>query len=236
MTLLTIGALSCVQEVNQLAAPQLRLKTTNNVRYGGTPGSTEYVYDPTGRVASFTTSQGTKGVFAYDEQNRYKWLNYLYKPGDEKNGETHQYTYTTDGFTIKVSKLVDGNITTEISTKVYKVDGQGHLVSIATSSPWGSELETFEYTGNNITRQQFASGSEVRFEHDDKTNPYFGLMAPDIGVTRRFSRNNVVKLTTNGRTPAEVSFTYNADGFPVKLTEINGSGEVYYTYESVVTP
>ena len=238
LTILLITGItfSCTEKIQQITPSLLRLKTTNNIQYGGSPWRTEYVYDPMGRVGSFTLSLGTKGVFYYDEQNRYKQIDYLYQPGLSTEGETRRYTYTADGFTIRVSKMMDGNPTTELQTKVYKMNAQEHLVSIATTSPGGSELETFNYTGANITRQQFASGLEVRYEYDDKPNPYFGLIAPDIGVIRQFSRNNIIKLSTSGRAPAEVSLSYNAEGFPVKLTEKNGPGEVNYTYEPVVTP
>lgn len=234
--LITGYAFSCTEKIQQITPPLLRLKTTNNIQYGGSPWQTEYVYDPMGRVGSFTLSLGTKGVFYYDEQNRYRQIDYLYRPGLSTEGETRSYTYTADGFTVRVSKMMNGNPTTELQTKVYKMNEQGHLVSIATSSPGGNELETFEYTGNNITRQQFASGLEVRYEYDNKPNPYFGLVAPDISVIRQFSRNNIIKLSNNGRTPAEVTLTYNAEGFPLKLIEANGPGEVHYTYEPVITP
>lgn len=234
--LITGSAISCTEKIQQITPPLLRLKTTNNIQYGGSPWRTEYVYDPMGRVNSFSLSLGTKGLFYYDEQNRYQRIDYLYRPGISTEGETRRYTYTADGFTVRVSKMMDGNPTTELQTKVYEVDTQGHLVSITTSSPGGSELETFEYTGDNITRQQFASGLEVRYEYDDKHNPYFGLVAPDISVIRQFSRHNITKLSTNGRSPAEVSLTYSTENFPVKLTEKNGPGEVHYTYEPVVIP
>lgn len=220
---------------------KVRLKTTDNVNFGGFPFKTEYNYDASNRVASFTTSIGSKGVFQYDNQNRYNRFFYFPKVSDEQNGETTWFTYNSDNTSLVAASYVLTNgvrAPVRFQDATYAFDNNNRLLSkFPTSSNIIYQFESYKYTGDNITKVRSTYvrlTDSTTYEYDNKPNPYYGLIAPDISEVRRFSRNNVTKIINdyNKAVIAEYTYEYNAQGLPTKLKEKNGSGEVIYTYES----
>ena len=230
------GQLACTdRNVLPLSSPaplSYRLKTTNNVKSQSSPFSTEYTFDLTNRVTSFTTSMGTKAMITYDGQNRYERLNYSYRLADDTNGEIIRFAYNSNDndFTQNTSFIKNGNPNGTLLSATYKFDAKKRLVSMVKDG----SVETYRYTGDNITRVDYiANGytSTTMYEYDDKLNPYYGLIAPDIGAIRRFSRNNSTKII-NGTAAIEYVYQYNAQGLPIKITKNDGTLEVLLTYES----
>jgi hypothetical protein len=217
----------------------MRLKTTNNINFGGFPFSTTYTYDANNRVAYFTTSIGSQGVFQYDAQGRYRLLDYFPNAADTQNGDETSFIYNTNdnGMRVLTGGLVNGSYTTTRETLYYLADANKRITSYNNGGSSNYAGETYYYTGDNITRIDVISGHSVEvflYEYDSNPNPYYGLIAPDIGAVRRFSRNNVTKITnqTTGKVNAVYTYTYNGSGLPITLQDSNSSGQVHYTYES----
>lgn len=229
--LVTGGVIACTDhQFVPSASQRMRLKTTNNINSLSSPWSTEYTYDASNRVMSFTTSMGTRGLYYYDGQNRYRQFDYFYQLTDDKNGETTLLDYNPGNtiFTRKTSFIKNGNLANSLPTVEYALDGNRRLVSITTNG--NSEL--YHYTGDNITSVE-SGASVTRYEYDDKPNPYYGLIAPDIGEIRRFSRNNITKISNgNGVVTSEYTYEYNAQELPTLVKQKNSQAEVRYTYES----
>ncbi|GAB4024869.1 hypothetical protein [Spirosoma gilvum] len=207
------------------------MRTTNNINYGGFPFSTTYNYTSDGQVGSFVTSMNTRGVFVYDGQNRPTQLTYYYQMTDESEGEVTQFTYNANEFTVNTTHVKNGITLNTLRSANYQLDQNGHLISLTIyGNP--NRVDTYTYAGDNIVRVTSTTGTMTTitlYEYDDKINPYFGKVAPDIGEIRRFSRNNVIKIT-NGPAVSEYTYTYNSEGLPSKMKEKNGVGEVQYTY------
>ena len=218
------------------ASARLRLKSTNNSNSTSLPFSTEYTYGSNNRVSSFTTTLGSKAVFSYDDQNRYSRFNYYYKLTDESNGETTRFIYNSGdaGFSQNTDFIKNGVNNGNLLPVVYKLDGNSRLVSKTTSSSPANASETYTYTGDNITTVVSVSGpstTTTKYEYDDKPNPYYGLIAPDIGDIRRFSRNNTTKII-NGAVSTEYVYEYNAQGLSTKISAKDGTVLTRLTYES----
>ena len=125
----------------------------------------------------------------------------------------------------------------------YSFDANKRVTSFYTSDNQNNQVSRvgsgYTYTGENITGSTGFSGrtslpGSVK-EYDDKINPFFGLMDPNIDPVQRYSRNNFVKSESPGF-PAFVSFyayEYNAQGLPTKRTESGFRIEVTtFTYEA----
>ncbi|GAB3945814.1 hypothetical protein GCM10028805_15520 [Spirosoma harenae] len=54
------------------------------------------------------------------------------------------------------------------------------------------------------------------------------MIAPDIAAVRRFSRNNITKITnqTTGKVNAVYTYAYKGSGLPITLQDSNGSGPI----------
>lgn len=235
--LLTCSLLACTDHrLRPLSPSNLRLRTTNNINSPSSPFSTEYNYGPNNRVTSFTTSLGTRGVFTYGERDQYRQFDYFYQLTDESRGERTRFQYSQDEKTLTVSSnfFQNGNHGSTFQTTTYELDADRRLLSSYTGDGPTSVASTYRYTGGNITNQRTVAGrtvNSVGYEYDDKPNPYYGLIAPDIGEIRRFGRNNIIKIT-NGTAITEYVYEYNAQGLPTKASRKGGSEEVRFTYES----
>ncbi len=238
--LLMSSVVSCIDhQFNPLSPSRMRLKTTNNINFGGFPFSTEYNYDASNRVTSFTTSIGSKGVYQYDEQGRYKLFDYYPKASDERYAEETYFVYNTsdNNFLANTGILRNGFFEGTRESFSYRLDADRRVLGF-NGFPQGGVYtgESYFYTGGNITKVDYVAGrviTSITYEYDDKPNPYYGLIAPDIGATRRFSRNNVTKIIDrDGVVTGEYTYEYNAQGLPIKQKEKNGPGVVEYTYES----
>ncbi|MVM35301.1 hypothetical protein GO755_35090 [Spirosoma sp. HMF4905] len=233
-------ALSCTDHrLRPLDSQQMRLKTSNNINFGGFPFSTTYTYDAMNRVAFFTTSIGSQGTFQYDAQGRYRLFDYFPNAADTKNGDETSFTYNTNNNNVVVytGGLFNGSYTSTRETLFYMADANKRFTSYNNGQSSSFAGEDFYYTGENITRIDVRSGHSVEtflYEYDTNPNPYYGLIAPDISSVRRFSRNNVIKITnqTTGKVNAVYTYTYNELGLPTTLQNVTGSGQIQYTYES----
>ncbi|MBD2755392.1 RHS repeat protein [Spirosoma validum] len=218
---------------------KVRLKTTDNVNFGGFPFKTEYNYDANNRVTSFTTSIGSKGVYQYDEQNRYKLFDYYPNASDQTVAEETYFVYNTsdNNFQANTGVLRNGFFEGVRESRNYILNANKRVLQFTGFANMIYNGEVYDYTGDNITSVGFVSTRVVEkynYEYDDKPNTYYGLIAPDISGLRRFSRNNVTKIIRDNDKVviAEYTYEYNAQGLPTKMKEKNGPGQVIYTYES----
>lgn len=217
---------------------RFRLKTASTFSTNNQISRTDFNYDQLNRQASFTREDGSRGIFLYDEQSRYKQLD-EFSPTDTTR-TYFTYDSTSNDF---IAKTVRYNSTTGqedvITIPYYTIDVNKRLVNIKAVSGYGSPYETydFSYTGDNITREGVLWAPrryyEVTFYYDDKPNPFYGLIGPNISGIQRFSRNNLTKFTTT-ISPYSVSYQYeyNSQGLPTKVTNLYTKTQTTFTYEA----
>lgn len=218
----------CVEQQTQAPVPKrYRLKTMTVLNSDSTTTRTTFEYDGQNRLAAYSQDNGMRGTITYDEQNRYQRLD---------DGTTRTYfTYQSyaEGRSVTAETYVidrDGQeLPTE--TKRYNFDADNRLSasvywqgSASDSNPLTQSETSYAYTGDNITRIETKA---LRFkdiyvhQFDDKVNPFFGLIGPDIDEVRQFSRNNLTQ-----RNNYSITYEYNAQRLPIR------ANDTVFTYEA----
>lgn len=229
-----------------LSPVQQRLKTVS-----GSLNST-YTYDSQNRLATISKPTGGLSTFIYDDVQKYTEVRQFANASDQANGTrtTFPYSFPNKDFTTTIYSFNNGatNYYSMIDEIHYTVDPltPSHLRSV-TRYYYSTQrdVRVYEYTGDNITKGTFSFGrvslGDKTYEYDNKINPFFGSTDPDIDDIQRFSRNNVVKITSTyppiaGGYPDEVityAYEYNQQGLPTKRTTTQGgTGVTTYSYES----
>lgn len=225
---LVVGMLSACLDHRLTPTPslRLRLKTVTSLDAGRITFSREFTYAASNRLASYTNSAGTKIVYEYDGQNRYK--RYVTSTfGLPALDEVTQFVYNsaTNDFQVLIGTL---------QQRDYTVDNNKRILRY-TSSPAGFyQDESYVYTDDNITTIDYKQGpatSRVSYEYDTHPNPYYGLIGGGIRSEQSLSRNNVTKSVNNGVAIVEYTYEYNTQGLPVKQKS-GGLDNAVFTYES----
>ena len=73
---------------------------------------------------------------------------------------------------------------------------------------------TYDQSGNIITMDS------LRFEYDDKTNPFFFFNLPEV-TPRHSSRNNITRWIYPDSSTYEIHYEYDETGYPLKSFENN---------------
>lgn len=237
--------------LNEPGQPRLRLKRTISTS-PGFPGTTEFVYDPQGRQAAYVYL-GDRATFSYDANNRVSNILFPYVTTVDITGEQTVFTYDDAQRQVRATNslliTVNGQYTPRnpIKTSVYNFDTQNLPTSLVESTPISTIVATteFSFSAGNLARtvsQSTASANRTAsdYSYDSHPNPFFGLIGPGVTDARRFSRNNVVKLTTttNLGTPTQsqpqdqytIQYEYNAQGLPIRA--ITSNTELRFEYES----
>lgn len=235
--LVTISVLSCTlfacEDHRQTPVATLRQRVKTIERVGSS--TTTYTYDQNNRASSYTTTNGSKGLFYYDFQNRYARYDIVSLSGDQMNGRRYRFNFTSNSNALSVAGI-DFTSTTETTneTRSYGLDNSHHITSFSNGLSNGYLANTYQYTGDNITSGVFIQGRNLEnrtFDHDDKPNPYFGLIIPGIDEFLTYNRNNIIKITYNG-TSIEYVYEYNVQGLPTRVARKDGLDETRFTYES----
>ncbi|GAB3752399.1 hypothetical protein [Spirosoma pomorum] len=244
--LLRLGA----ARLNDPSQPRIRLKRTISTS-PGLPGTTDFLYDKQGRQSGYVYL-GDTAKFTYDANDRVTNIRYTYVTRDNITGEQTAFTYD-DALrqirtTVSLLTTTNGQYTPlrTITTSAYTLDAQNQPVSFTNTSPQTSASSSYEQTfaGGNMTRSISQSGSSYRtasdFTYDNRLNPFFGLIAPGVGDMRRFSRNNVTKLSMidnfGASTQAQprdiytIQYEFNEQGLPTRA--VSPGVVLRYEYES----
>lgn len=231
-----------------LSPAQLRLKTVSGLL------NNTYTYDSQNRLATISKPTGGLVVFAYDDVQKYAELKQFDNAADQTSGTriTFPYSFPNKDFSTTIYTFLGTipNYYNPVDEVRYTVDPltPSHVRSVTryyNSSQ--RDVRVYQYTGENISKGTFSFGrvslGDKIYEYDDKVNPFFGSTDPDLDDIQRFSRNNVVKITSVyppppvvGGYPDEVityNYEYNQQGLPTKRTTTRGgTGVITYTYES----
>lgn len=233
ITSLVAGLLmACADHQLRPTAPlRLRLKTIFYSNANDSLARQDYTYDANNRLATITTPSGSKIVYEYDEQNRYKKYstsNPAYPMNDEVTQFVYNYSNYTNDFQVFIGARQQGD---------YTVDANKRILKFTSFQVGFYQNETYSYTGDNVTTIEYRLGSstsKTNFEYDTHPSPFYGLAGPGFTAEQSLSRNNVTKLTypASGDT-VEIQYEYNAQGLPIKqkIGTIPTSERVY-TYES----
>ncbi|MVM33595.1 hypothetical protein GO755_26390 [Spirosoma sp. HMF4905] len=234
-----------------LSPVRLRLKTTND----GTTLVT-YNYDSQNQPASITRNQITSSIMHGDPQrvltdsDPYATNVFYIRNSAQANSTVIVFPpvlSNTSFLATEYGRFNTGKIFFNVPVRkyTYDFDTSGRLTRISDFSD-APDINgaSYEYTGENITKENVftsAGHGDVytnTFTYDDKINPFYGLLDPQINARLRFSRNNILTLQSAGRGAVPnttYAYEYNAQGLPTKLTTtVNGnqSGITTFTYES----
>lgn len=252
LTGLLIGLSACTDHrLTEPGQPRLRLKRTISTS-PGFPGTTEFLYDSQGRQAAYIYL-GDRATFSYDASNRVSSILFPYVTTVDITGEQTVFTYDDTQRQVRATNslliTVNGQYTPRnpIKTSIYTFDTQKQPTSLVESTPTSTFISTTEYSfsAGNLARtvsQSTASASRTAFDYsyDSHPNPFYGLIGPGVTDARRFSRNNVIKLTVtdNLGTPMQsqprdqytIQYEYNAQGLPTRAVTLNT--ELRFEYEN----
>ena len=229
-----------------LSPAQLRLKTIT-----GSLNNT-YSYDSQNRLATIAKPTGGLVVFAYDDVRKYAEYKQYDNAADQTSGTriTFPYSFPNQDFstTIYTFSSTIPNYYNPVDEVRYTVDPllPSHLRSVTRYfMSTQRDVRVYDYRGDNITKGTFSTGrislGDKAYEYDDKINPFFGSTDPDLDDIQRFSRNNVVKITSSyppiagGYADQVVTYQYeyNQQGLPTKRTTTQGGTDITsYVYES----
>ena len=245
----TLSLLGCTD--HQLGGPsspvRLRLKTVQD-------GSvlTTYTYDSQNRLAMITKADGGLSIYSYDDATRTTLVKQYPDPADQTTGFAALLPYSLDvaGAHTSYHSIVNSVIQNSPNdeTIYYFVDAHKHVSTVntqyGTGGVIGSYFSNYTYTGENITQESSEWRSlhlrDVVYEYDDKINPFFGSNDPNIGDIadlKRFSRNNVTKVTITSVSGLDdktivYAYEYNQQGLPMKRITQGSNEVINYTYES----
>ncbi|RYC69846.1 hypothetical protein [Spirosoma sordidisoli] len=244
--LLRLGA----TRTNDPGQPRLRLKRTVSTS-PGLPGITEFLYDQQGRQSGYVYL-GDTATFTYDANDRITSILYSYTTRENVTGEQTIFAYDDAQrevrATLSLLTTINGQYAPlrAIKTSVYRMDGQNQPIGFTDTSPQSGASSAYEQTfaGGNLSRTISQAGSSSRvasdFTYDNRSNPFFGLIGPGIGDMRRFSRNNVLKLSMidNFGSPTQaqprdvytIQYEFNEQGLPTRA--VSPGVVLRYEYES----
>ena len=239
-----------VARTNDLGQPRLRLKRTISTS-PGLPGTTDFLYDRQGRQSGFVYL-GDTAKFTYDANDRITNILFAYATRDNITGEQTVFTYDDAQrqvrTTLSLLTTINGQYTPlrAIKTASYTMDDQNQPVRFTDVSPQSGASSAYEQTfaSGNLARTVSQSGNSDRtasdYTYDDRLNPFMGLIGPGVGDMRRFSRNNVLKLsmidklgTSSEGQPRDIysiQYEFNEQGLPTRA--VSPGVVLRYEYES----
>lgn len=264
--LMVAGLSACLDHRTPVVTPgsnttRLRVKALTLELPDNLAKVSSFRYDAQGRLGSILTYQTPDSTaseiefsnYQYDGQNRMTGLRreaVLFPRGSRPNAvEQYSYAYDASGRVISI----DNN---PGFTLGLGYNGTGQLAGASRSFRTGglsiSGSDSFTFTGNNLSGYQSGftvtamggppfsgGGSSNRYTHDDKINPFYGVLiipapAPDgfinlafsprVAVTYFGGTDNVLNLSQNNvltetplRTSADLvtyQYQYNAANLP----------------------
>lgn len=137
-----------------------------------------------------------------------------------RNEGTFEYTYDNQGRLSKKVRTLRG----EKTTTEYEYIGDN---TIQTTYE-GRSTTTYTFANGNLIKEIGGSQGTVVYEYDNKNNWQYNnnLMATVFSALEEpfdyiASKNNVTKMTINGRTTIIFQYEYNSEDYPTKVTELN---------------
>ena len=249
----TIGLGACTEQ--KVDTPRWRLKS---VQLDGKT-TKEYTYDDQNRLVIINNPD--YGVFVtnqYDDSlKKFVQINQYPIHSDKTTGTSFRFPYplSRTSFMVQIrpikNSIVDNSYYGVIESASYGYDDLRNHLSIyrwkgVTTGGSGLKESDYWFTGENSTTETFHYPNNYAdttlYEYDDKINPFYLSIDPQIDDIARFSRNNVIKKTAywypSNSIPAQqysYEYEYNQQGLPSKqvLKQSSKVLAVYtYTYES----
>ena len=185
--------------------------------------------------------------YSYDEQGRVSFylVRYAQPKSDGNTGERHTFTYGQTSFEYAFQRIgADGQgLPNQVNTErnIYRTNPDGQLTQwlqegiIRYDRPTRARYE-YSYENGNIVKADYINGDEqieftIRYQYDDKVNPYYEWMFT-IDPVQRYSRNNVTSAQVNASTPYKTEYTYNEYGLPLTKKDVANGAVLTYEYEA----
>ncbi|MBL0884228.1 MAG: hypothetical protein IBJ16_12955 [Chitinophagaceae bacterium] len=211
-------------------------------------GSTEYIYDPQGKLERIMYYKKNKQGVIYTAMS--EWLSYtnhqvtsiIKLDSASQIIEKNDFTYDQQGKIISMRKEdISGVVTRATVTRIATINGVETGIN-------------YQYSHNSITMHYamlFSKGnllqgvattnhhnSEIgRYEYDTNINPYAHMNWPDIFLSRQ-SKNNVIWSSKEYygsypiSDPVNYRYVYYSDGYPAELLKdykAHNSTNILYT-------
>jgi len=202
-------------------------------------------------LKTITTNTGNYTEFGYDEKDRIiKVTNYtssgtvvnsttLTFNGDElvksESGNTI-IDYAKTGNTIAATISATGS---EDYTVTYFLNNEGFLIKA--EAPTLNSVINFQYQGSNMNKTLYdINGTVTTFEykHDNTKSPFRHCKSPQWFLILNYWQvygihNNIVEINIVNMGIRTVSYEFDADGYPTKMTVKTGNNEVPTTFSYI---
>lgn len=229
---------SCQDHSLGVQSQRFRLKKTVTSAAIGSPTTTIYNYDNTGKLANYSVASPILGnvltMLLYDNQSRLTGMEE--KTAGVLTGKA-TYTYDGNGRIGTVNKSVDdpnqaaGNLAlSETFTFTYGSDNLPiSASSVASNGTTGQYVYT--YTNGNVTKLDYSLSSglsnSATFTFDNSPNPYRGVMIFRQGL---YDLTDAINTNNYNSVPPIYTLEYDSNSFLSKRT-ISGPFGVQTTYE-----
>lgn len=193
--------------------------------------TTNYTYNNKGQLTKIAESDGYEYTFTYSGN---QLVEFIEKEGANKT----TYTYSQTGNIIKLNAEELYNGEEYSSTATFEVDERGNLIND------GFFTYSYDQAGNNI-KVVASEDSVANLTFDNKNGIFKNLNIPKwvsnwmLGYNTSLVNNALTFSFVSEEDPednnsATLSYEYNADGYPVKMTALsqedgNSSQTIEYT-------
>jgi len=206
-----------------------------------------YDFDSHDRIVKLTEfdnsgSKDTELKFLYDNNGLFMEFNIIDAGDSAMKVQMFYHTGSSKPDSAKVF-MNGGNALAHVSTINYTFSGDQLVKTETKADPFNTGTKTivskneYTYSGKNVTRvtQYILNASTgnmdlsatIEYTYDDKINPYKGIGVDYfMGEVQFLSENNYLKMTymdaqgtVNQKESYNYTYEYNANSYPVKITE-----------------
>ncbi|MBN2143713.1 MAG: RHS repeat protein, partial [Candidatus Aureabacteria bacterium] len=197
--------------------------------------TTTFIHDSLDRIITYRDKLGKNYNMTYNKLNKvtsaqnplgYVSSTVYDKMGQvlsktDSNGKTVSYTYDGEGRVKTVTNALSQTVS-------YSYDAEGNVISITDAK---NNSVNYEYDSRGrVSKERDALGNESRVFYDNAGNIVRKVRPDNTEVLYTYYRNNLLKTISYPAAGKTVSFEYDGNNNPVKMTD--WLGETNYVYDS----
>jgi len=228
--LTTILLLSCL--LTSCSSKEEEIRLLESITYDDGNVYTMYEYDDQNRINNMTT---------YNDGTFYSSIALTYE-GNDLVGTSHstetrmtETEYKKEGNSITATDSYYG------STVVYHLNDDGKIIKSEQEDDGDTKTIEYTYDKNGNLIKETTGLDTKEYEYDNKKSPYTYDNTPKWWMqTIEFdTKNNVIKITNNGKAENKYDYEYDDAGYPIKQIMNKGSEHetiIIYKYKTNTSP